>query len=58
MRTDLDIGARNPVTTTVTGFLISFFEMRLGRYHTPKTTFGGGLELNTKAKLSEKLQFL
>ena len=25
MRADLDIGARNPVTTTVTGFFIPFF---------------------------------
>ena len=27
MRTDLDIGARNPVITTVTGFFLALFEV-------------------------------
>jgi hypothetical protein len=43
MRTDLDIGAENPVTTRVTGFLSHFFEVKLGRYPPPKTAFGEGL---------------
>ena len=38
-RTDLDIGARNPVTSMVTGFFLAFFEVKLKRYHFPKTTF-------------------
>ena len=40
MRTDLDIGAKNPVTTTVTGFFIPFFQVKLGRYPKPKTALG------------------
>ena len=43
MRTDLDIGARNPVTTTVTGFFIPFFQVKLNRYPKPKTAFGEDL---------------
>ena len=39
MRTELDIGARNPVTTTVTGFLYPIFQVKLGRYPKPKTAF-------------------
>jgi hypothetical protein len=30
MRTDLDIGARNPVTTTVTGFFYLIFSSETG----------------------------
>ena len=43
MRTDLDIGARNPVTTMVTGFFVPFFQVKLGRYPKPKTAFGEDL---------------
>ena len=42
-RTDLDIGAENPVTTTVTGFFLAFFEVKLKRYHFPQTTCGEDL---------------
>ena len=41
MRTDLDIGAENPVTWAVTGFFITFFQVKPGRYPKPKTAFGG-----------------
>ena len=44
MRTDLDIGARNPVTWAVSGFFVPFFKVRLKRYHFPKTTFGEELK--------------
>jgi len=43
MRTEKDIGARNPVTTTVTGFFIPFFQVKLNRYPKPKTAFGEDL---------------
>ena len=43
MRTDLDIGAENPVTTTVTDFFIPFYEVKLNRYPKPKTDFGEDL---------------
>ena len=43
MRTDLDIGAENPVTTMVTGFFLAFFEVKLKRYPKPKTAFGEDL---------------
>ena len=43
MRTDLDIGAENPATTTVTGFFIPFFQVKRGRYPKPKTALGEDL---------------
>jgi hypothetical protein len=43
MRTDLDIGARNPVTWAVTGFFYPIFQVKLGRYPIPKTAFGEDL---------------
>ena len=43
LRTDLDIGARNPVTTTVTGFFYPIFQVKLNRHPKPKTAFGEDL---------------
>ena len=58
MRTDLDIGARNPVTTMVTGFFIPFFEVKLKRYHFPKNDLREVLELNLKNISGEFLNFM
>jgi len=43
MRTDLDIGAENIVTTTVTGLFLAFFEAKLKRFLKLKTAFGENL---------------
>ena len=58
MRTGLVIGARNPVTTMVTGFFLCFFELRFHRYPPCFFIYRGGVELNTKVKLVENLRFL
>jgi len=43
MRTDLDIGARNSVTTAVTGFFYPIFQVKPGRYPTQRIAFGEDL---------------
>ena len=47
MRTDLDIGARNPVTTTVTGFFLAIFQSEIQKISFPQNDLWGGLELNS-----------
>ena len=47
MRTDLDIGARNPVTTTVSGFCYAIFQGEIQKISLPQNDLWGGLELNT-----------
>ena len=43
MRTDLDIGSKNPETTAVSGFCYAIFQGEIQKYHFPKTTFGEDL---------------
>ena len=39
MRTEKDIGAKNPETWTVSGFCYAIFKVELGRYPPPKLAF-------------------
>ena len=44
LRSDLDIGSENPVTTTVTGFFRAIFQSAIQKTSfPPKTAFGEGL---------------
>jgi len=45
MRTDLDIGAENPETTTVSGFCFAIFQSKIQKISFPKNDLWGGLEL-------------
>ena len=47
LRTDLDIGAENPETTTVSGFFRAIFQGGIQKISFPKNDLWGGLELNS-----------
>ena len=47
LRTEKDIGSENPETTTVSGFFLAIFQGGIQKISFPKTTFWGGLELNS-----------
>ncbi len=53
-RTEKDIGAKNPETTAVSGFVMPVFKVKLKRYHFPKTTFGEDLNYISEQYWVEK----
>ncbi|MBR3978182.1 MAG: hypothetical protein IKJ94_01000 [Oscillospiraceae bacterium] len=55
MRTEKDIGLKNPETRAVSGFFRAFFQGGIQKISFPKNDLWGGLELLTKAILSGKI---
>jgi len=49
MRTEKDIGSKNPETTAVSGFRYAFFRSEIQKISFPPNDLWGGLELNTWA---------
>ena len=54
MRTEKDIGAKNPETTAVSGFCYAIFQSEIQKISFPKNDLWGGLELYIRAILGGK----
>jgi len=55
LRTEKDIGSKNPEAATVSGFFRAIFQGGIQKISFPKIDLWGGLELLTQAILSGKI---